>query len=151
MPFKQTGNCQPVSEELAESLRLLDNSQELLRTLFLGLALEYHSLDVQRCLLLQQQDPDLTCGELPPLALQNAASLIILCVLFGFQKQTEALAQQSAQAGNCPDFTDVKLGATSILVALIRLIRMNRGGEAGTSSSGTDTVHAPPSKTSSLF
>ena len=135
MELEQAGDCRPISGELAEGLRLLDNSQELLRALFLGLALQYRSLDVQRCLLLQEENPEISCGELTPLALQNAAYLIILCVLLGFQKQTEELAQQSAEAGSCPDLTDVKLGATSIAVSLIRLFRLNRnqGSSSGTS------------------
>ena len=141
MALEQTGDRQPISEDLAEGLRLLDNSQSLLRALFLGLALQYRSLDVQRCLLLQQQDPGLSCGELTPLAMQNAASLIILCALLGFQKQAEYLAQQSVQAGDCPDLISVKLSATSALVALIRLIRMNCGGESTSSSrSSTDAL-----------
>ena len=135
MSFSQKDDCRPVSEELAEGLRLLDNSQELLRALFLGLALQYRSLDVQRCLLLRQQDLEISCGELPPLALQNAAYLIILCVLLGFQKQIEELAQQSAEAGSCPDLTDVRLGATSIAVTLIRLFRLNRNQESSSGAS----------------
>ena len=134
MAFGPPENCVPVSEELKEGLHLLENSQRLIRTLFLGLALQYRSLDAQRCLLLQEENPDLSCGEPSPLTLQNAAFLIILYVLLGFQKQTEALARQSAQAGNCPDLTDVKLGATSILISLIRLIRLNCSGESVSSS-----------------
>ena len=140
-------NRQPVSEELAEELRLLDNRQELLRALFLGISLQYRSLDVQRCLLLRQQDPGISCGELTPLALQNAAYLIILCVLLGFQKQIEDLVRQSADAGSCPDLTDAKLGATSIAVTLIRLFRLNRnqGNSSGTSGNAflsEDTTNA---------
>lgn len=140
-----------VSRELEKNLRLVENSQELLRTLFLGLALEYRSLDLQRCLLLQQQDPEISCGELTPLALQNAASLIILCVLLGFQQQTETLARQSAESGNCPDLTDVTLGAISILVALIRLVKLNCGTGEGSSFSGTDSANISPSRVNSLL
>lgn len=136
MSFSQADDCRPVSEETAEGLRLLENSQSLLRTLFLGIALQYRSLDLQRCLLLREADPQLSCGHVTPSAMQSAAFLIILCVLLGFQKQTEELAQQSAEAGSCPDLTDVKLGAASILITLIRLIRLNCG-PGSTSSSGS--------------
>ena len=95
---------------------------------FLGIALQYRSLDVQREeLLLQAEDPAASLSGPGPLELQNAASLIVLCALFGFQKQAEELANQAAQAGDCPDLLSVKLGATSILIALIRLARLNLG------------------------
>lgn len=112
--------------ELLEGLRLLDNSQSLIRTIFLGLALQYRSLDLQRCLLkLQAEDPAaVLCGPQPK-EVQTAASLITLCALFGFQRQAEYLACQEAQAGGCPDMMDVKLGATIILISLIRLARLN--------------------------
>lgn len=108
---------------LDEGLRLLDNSQKLIRTIFLGLALQYRSLDLQRCQLLAQAEDTAFCGP-QPRAVQAAASLITLCALFGFQKQSQELACQTAQAGGCPDFMDVKLGAVIILVALIRLVRL---------------------------
>lgn len=139
MALKQGDNLsQENNAELAEGLRLLENSQSMLRTLFLGLALQYRSLDIQRCQLLQVEDSELCCGELPPLVVQNAASLIILCALFGFQKQAEALAQQSEQAGECPDLLSVKLGAVSILIALIRLVQLNFTVEAAASPAGEE-------------
>ena len=116
------------SEKPERELQLLCQSQAMLRTLFLGIALQYRSLDVQREeLLLQAEDPAAALSGPGPLALQNAASLIVLCALFGFQKQAEELANQAAQAGACPDLLSVKLGATSILIALIRLARLNLG------------------------
>ena len=116
------------SEKPERELQLLCQSQAMLRTLFLGIALQYRSLDVQREeLLLQAEDPAASLSGPGPLELQNAASLIVLCALFGFQKQAEELANQAAQAGDCPDLLSVKLGATSILIALIRLARLNLG------------------------
>lgn len=113
------------SPETAEALGLLDNSQALIRTIFLGLAMQYRSLDLQRCqLLLQAEDPDAPWEGLEPRAVQTAASLITLCALFGFQKQSEELACQEALAGGRPDMMDVKLGATIILISLIRLFRL---------------------------
>ena len=115
------------SAALEEGLRLLDNSQKLIRTVFLGLALQYRSLDLQRCqLLAQAENPEAASCGLQPRAVQAAASLITLCALFGFQKQAQELVCQTAQAGGCPDTMDVKLGAVIILVALIRLIRLTR-------------------------
>lgn len=121
----ETAFAEP-NPELLEGLRLLDNSQSLIRTIFLGLALQYRSLDLQRCLLkLQAENPAaVLCGPQPK-EVQTAASLITLCALFGFQRQAEYLACQEAQAGNCPDMMDVKLGATIILISLIRLARLN--------------------------
>ncbi len=116
--------------ELEQELRLLSQSQALLRTLFLGIALQYRSLDAQRQELLCTENPDASPTGPSPFALQNAASLMILCALFGFQKQTEDLAVQSAQAGTCPDLLNVKLGAASILIALIRLIKLNLSSSA---------------------
>lgn len=111
---------------LLEGLRLLDNSQSLIRTIFLGLSLQYHSLDLQRCLLkLQAENPEAVLAGPQPREVQTAASLITMCALFGFQRQAEQLACQEALAGGCPDTTDVTLGAVIILVALIRLARLN--------------------------
>lgn len=126
--MNQTMSQAEASDALEQGLQLLCQSQAMLRTLFLGIALQYRSLDVQRQeLLLQAEDPAASLSGPGPLELQNAASLIVLCALFGFQKQAEELANQAAQAGDCPDLLSVKLGATSILIALIRLARLNLG------------------------
>ncbi len=114
-------------EELAESLALLDEAQAYLRAIFLGLALQYRSFDMRRALLLCRESQP----EINPTAVQTAASLITLCALFGFQNQTERLACQEAQAGGVPDLTDVKLGAAVILIALIRLVRLQRPAPDG--------------------
>lgn len=111
------------ARQTAESLELLDNTQSLLRTIFLGLALQYKAMDLQRCRLLQEPE-DPVQETLDPIAVQTAASLITLCALFGFQRQAEHLACQTAMAGEAPDMTDVKLGATVILISLIRLVRL---------------------------
>ena len=120
-----------LSPELQEGLRLLDNSQGLLRTIFLGLAMQYRSLDLQRCqLLASAEDPEAELCGVQPRAVQIAASLITLCALFGFQKQAQGLARDTAQEGVCPDLTEVKLGSIVILVALIRLFRLTSPEEA---------------------
>lgn len=125
MENRETPEQGPDDSALEEGLRLLDNSQAMMRTVFLGLALQYRSLDLQRCqLLLQAEDPEAApCGP-EPRAVQSAASLIVLYALFGFQKQAEELARQSAQSGVCPDLTEVQLGSLVILIALIRLVRL---------------------------
>lgn len=121
----------PASDpELSQALGLLDRTQELIRTIFLGLSLQYKSFDLQRRQLLAQAEGAPWQGR-DPREVQSAASLITLCALFGFQKQTEDLARQEALAGGCPDMTDVKLGAAIILVALIRLVRLQRQLQAG--------------------
>ena len=120
-------NQRPLPEEFQEQLDLLENSQGLIRTILLGIVLQYKALDVQKCLLLdsacnpQGKAPD-ACPD--PKSMQIAASLIVLCALFGFQKQADAIACQTAQAGGCPDWTEPKLNATVILVALLRLCRL---------------------------
>lgn len=116
--------------ELEENLKLLEHTKGLLGIIFLGLALQYHSLELQRCQLLAEQDPDLTFCGLEPIQVQTAASLIVLCALFGFQKQSEELASEALREGMRPDLFDVKLGAASILIALIRLARLNLPGGA---------------------
>lgn len=121
-------------DELLESLRLLDNSQGLIRTIFLGLALQYRALDLQRRQLLCAAE-DAPWEGMEPISVQTAASLITLCALFGFQRQAEDLAHQEALAGGCPDLTDVKLGATIILISLIRLIRLQSSARAGSQAS----------------
>lgn len=59
-----------------------------------------------------------------PKSMQIAASLIVLSALFGFQKQAETIACQTAQEGVCPDWMEPKLNATVILVAILRLCRL---------------------------
>ena len=129
----------PIPEELQEQLNLLENSQGLIRTILLGIALQYKALDVQKCLLLNsaqrpQGSPPDACPD--PKSIQIAASLIVLCALFGFQKQADTIACQTAQAGGCPDWTEPKLNATVILVALLRLCRLaaSPAGEADADS-----------------
>ena len=117
----------PLSEELQEQLALLENSQGLIRAILLGVAMQYKALDLQKCLLLEsardaQTVDTASCPD--PKAIQIAASLIVLYALFGFQKQAEGIACQTAQAGGCADWTEPKLNATVILVALIRLCRL---------------------------
>lgn len=104
-------------QETEEALRLLEESQGWLRTILMGIALQYRSLDMERRALLEG-------APLPgptPQAVQTAASLITLCALFGFQRQAEGLA---LEAGEGADMADVNLGAASILITLIRLVRL---------------------------
>ena len=107
------------TKETQAALSLLEDSQGYLRAILLGIALQYRSLDIERCLLLGGSP-----GGPTPQAVQAAASLITLCALFGFQRQAEGLAAQAAQSGAQPDTMDVKLGAVNILLTLIRLARL---------------------------
>ena len=114
MPHEE---LEPMSDKLWEQLSLLENSQGLIRTIFLGIALQYKALDQQKCLLLENfRNPENkrqdTCPD--PKSMQIAASLIVLSALFGFQ----------TQEGVCPDWMEPKLNATVILVALLRLCRL---------------------------
>lgn len=112
----------PEAEALQENLRVVDDSMAMLRTILLGISMQYRSLCAQREQLLLPDGAAL-CGPLPK-DIQAAASLIIIYALLGFQHQAERLACLEAKDGGVPDFTDVKLGATVLLVALIRLIRL---------------------------
>lgn len=123
----ETALSQGADSALEEGLRLLEHSQGLIRTIFLGLAMQYRSLDLQRCLLLAQaEDPEAELSGPEPRAIQTAASLITLCALFGFYRQAEELACEAARAGECPDRTEATLSAVIILISLIRLVRLNR-------------------------
>ena len=117
---------QPLSKEAQEQLALLENSQGLIRSILLGISLQYKALEQQKQLLLGQaqnpQNADAAC--LDPKNIQIAASLIVLYALFGFQQQAEDIARQTAQTGVCPDWTEPKLNATVNLVALLRLCRL---------------------------
>lgn len=108
-------------QEQGESLRLLEESQAMLRAILLGLGLQYHSLDLERCRLL---DPEAPQAGPKPQSYQLAASLITLGALTGFYRQAQAIARQTAEAGQCPDWTDVKLDAASIGITLLRLFRL---------------------------
>lgn len=114
-----------MSAAAADQLCVLDNTQSLIRTIFLGLAMQYNALSVQRTALLTQEPP---CTD--PKKIQIAASVIILYALFGFQKQAEELACAGQDSCGCADFTDAKLNATVLLVALIRLFRLSSSASA---------------------
>lgn len=92
--------------------------------IILGVALQYRSLDLERCRLLEPEDLDTAQQGCQPKSMQAAALLITLCALFGFQRQTTQLAAQTAQAGGMADTTDIGLGAASIGITLIRLLRL---------------------------
>lgn len=109
-----------MQEQIEQGLQLLEETQAYLRTVFLGIALQYHSMDLQKQALLSGT----VCGP-SPTEVQSSASLIILCALFGFLKQAQELADDEARAGLRPDLTDVRLSAISITVALIRLVRLH--------------------------
>lgn len=118
---------EPMSDELREQLSLLENSQGLIRTIFLGIALQYKALEQQKYLLLegpQGSENRNQPGCTDPKSMQIAASLIVLSALFGFQRQAEDIACQTAQEGICTDWMESKLNATVILVALLRLCRL---------------------------
>lgn len=118
------------TKETQGALGLLQDSQGYLQAIQLGIALQYHSLDIERCLLLGGTPP----GPAPQ-AVQTAASLLTLWALLGFQRQAEGLAAQAAQPGAQPDTMDVKLGAVSILLTLIRLARLQAAaGQTGPSA-----------------
>lgn len=123
--------------ENAEALRLLEESQGFLRTILMGVALQYRSLDMERCLLLGGGREGPT-----PEAVQTAAAFITLCALMGFQRQAEGLAAQEAQAGACPDMMNVKLGAVSILISLMRLARLQAGTQRGGAPMGVEAAEA---------
>lgn len=111
------------SLEKLETLRLLEESQGLLGAILMGVALQYRSLDMARARLLSGG------AEAPgpgPEAVQTAAALVTLCALFGFQRQAEEAAARTAQSGEAPDMMDVKLGAASILISLLRLARLQK-------------------------
>lgn len=105
-------------KELEESLALLAESQKFLRMILLGLAVQYRSLDLERLqLLCPGQEP-----EPKPLTMQTAAGLINTAALAGFLRQAESLAHQSE--GCPPDLTDVTLGAVSLFISILRLLRL---------------------------
>lgn len=121
------GDISPAAgEEEDRGLALVDNSIRLIRTVFLGIAMQYRALLLQRSLILCPETADGTTGPeaISPREIQAAASLIILCALLGFQNQAKEVACQTAQAGSCPDTTDIQLGSIVILVAIIRLLRL---------------------------
>lgn len=122
--------------EQEEALRLLEESQALLRTILLGIGLQYRSLDLERCRVMGEEQPGPD-----PASIQIAASLVTLCALFGFQRQAEGLAAGAAQAGSPTDMMDVKLGAVSILVTLLRLVRL---AAATGGNSSLDILAEPP-------
>lgn len=99
------------SPEAAQSLAALDRSQALLRGILLGVSLQYQSLSMERAALLgcPAPGPD-------PAAVQVAASLASLWALLGFHREALALADRDPDGAG--------LSAASVLIALIRLLRL---------------------------
>lgn len=136
---EETEGAAGLSPALCDQLGLIKNSQNLMMLSIVGLAIQYRSLDVQRCLLLDsaanpgqpgQSAPASPENELcDPKTMQLAASLLILASLLGFQQQANCLAAQSAAAGVC-DFLEPKLNATAIAIALIRYFKLLQSGQA---------------------
>ena len=125
----ESGLWGPGRRELQEGLGLIEESQALLRQILAGLLLQYASLDVQKQRLVRPEAP------VPnPQCMQMGASLLTLSALLGFQRQTEALAAQAGEQGAPTDGMDVRLGAVSILITLIRFLRL--AGESGPSGKG---------------
>lgn len=119
-------------EEVFDQLCLLENSQQLMLPIFLGLLLQYKAIDVQRTELLAgvlEPGSCRTAGCPDPKTMQLSSSLIILSSLLGFQNQTERISQKAAAAGGCPDGVDATLGMIVILIALIRFARLLDTGE----------------------
>ena len=126
----ESGLWGPGGRELPEGLGLIEESQALLRQILAGLLLQYASLDVQKQRLVRPEAP------VPnPQCMQMGASLLTLSALLGFQRQTEALAAQAGEQGAPTDGMDVRLGAVSILITLIRFLRL--AGESGSSEQGS--------------
>ncbi|WP_040196536.1 hypothetical protein [Candidatus Soleaferrea massiliensis] len=116
-------------DEVLSQLSLLDNSQYYIRMIMGALAIQYQFLDVQRdkllCSTLHPECFDEACYP-DTFKLQLLASLITIYALFGFYNQSEQIACEAAQAGNCDTklTRDVRLSATILLVALIRLFQL---------------------------
>lgn len=132
-------SIEDLPEEIKQQLCLLDNSQQLMARIFIGLLLQYQALGVDRVQLLQSVQPEGCCetGGCPDtLTMRLASSLIILSSLLGFQNQIEQTNAQTRKAGECPDETDAQLGLIVIMIAVIRYFRLlDTDSEA---ASGTD-------------
>ena len=138
----------PLSDEIQEQLSLLENSQELIRIILLGISLQYKALSLQKCQLLENAgytQGGNTAAPLEPQSVQIAASLIVLYALFGFQRQAEDIACQTALSGGCVDWTEPKLNATVILVALMRLCRLTSSKAETDSAQNHAAGNAPKS------
>lgn len=116
-----------LSDGVCSQLDLIEQSQELIRIILGGIALQYHALDVQRDLLLDQAlhpgdfRPD--CHP-DPIQIRLGASLMVLYALLGFQNQSQELALQACEAGEDADLVEPLLSAIILIVALIRLVRL---------------------------
>lgn len=133
-------SIEALPEEIKQQLCLLDNSQQLMARIFIGLLLQYQALDVDRVQLLQSVQPEGCCetGGCPDsLTMRLASSLIILSSLLGFQNQIEQTNAQACRAGECPDETDAQLGLIVIMIAVIRYFRLLDTGSGA--ASGTDS------------
>lgn len=128
-------------KEEEEALGLLEESQGFLRSILLGVALQYRSLDMERQRILAGEQAEAPAGP-GPIQVQAAASLITLWALLGFQQQAQCLAEEEARQGLPPDPMDIKLGAVSILVSLIRIFRLCQASRQAGPAAGADQLEA---------
>lgn len=113
-------------DSLADQLKLLDNSKQLILIIMAGLVLQIKSIDGLKEQLLK---PDSTpCPD--PASLRLSSSLLILYALFGFKNQSDSTAEQACAAGLPVDFTESELSAVVITVALIRFVRLLQASQS---------------------
>lgn len=94
-----------------DALRLLDESHRLLLAILLGVIMQMRSLELERCRLLGDADPE-NASQIKQL--QLGASLISVWALMGFHRQAQELD------GPC----EQTLASTSLTTGLIRLMKL---------------------------
>lgn len=91
-----------------EALGLLEESERLLWAILLGVGMQLHSLELERCRLLG----DGTLGD-EVRQLQLSATLLSVWGLMGFQQQAMSVGDSCEQS----------LGSASLIIGLMRLMR----------------------------
>lgn len=91
-----------------EALGLLEESERLLGAILLGVGMQLHSLELERCRLLG----DGTLGD-EVRQLQLSATLLSVWGLMGFQQQAMSVGDSGEQS----------LGSASLIIGLMRLMR----------------------------
>lgn len=127
----------PDAQALAGQLVLLDNTRRLLLQTGAGVVLQLRSLEAQRRALL--------CGAQAPCAdaLGIGASVLFLCSVLGFQRQTGEINAQACREGRPPDCTESALAGGAAAIAWTRLLRLlARAG--GTAAQQEEAADAPP-------
>lgn len=116
-----------LSEEQCQQLEILENTQRLLVPIIASLLLQYKAAEIDKQMLLDK----VYCPEtfdannyITPNWIRVIGSLMVLYSLSGFQRQSEFIAEQKAEACQPNGYLEPSLNRIVIAIAVIRFLQL---------------------------